>query len=225
MRVVSVAVVVSAFATGALAHAQTGWQSITFHFQRETPAERYTIYLDEAGNGSYWEGGPDFDRAKASGDAIKPIRATSAMAKLPFALIGPVGEGNCETHAKNIAQSGQKTLLIEVVGKEVVKCTFNYSDDDQLNAASDAFQAIAETMQFGARLAHEHRFDRLSLDAEMTALSSEAKAGRAIELQNIASVLRSIAEDEHVISRARREAARLLEDAEKSSRAPEGKSS
>jgi hypothetical protein len=79
--------------------------------------------------------------------------------------------------------------------------------------ATAAFEAIAETMQYGARLQHEHRFDRLSLDAEIDSLVAEAKEGRAIELQNIAPVLQSIVDDDRVIDRVRRKTARLLQDA------------
>jgi hypothetical protein len=79
-----------------------------------------------------------------------------------------------------------------------------------------AFQAIAETMQIGATLQHLHRFDRLGLDAEMDTLAAEAKEGNAIEMQNIAPTLQSIVDDERVIERVRRKAARLLQPAEPS---------
>jgi hypothetical protein len=200
-------------AMGVGARAQTGWQTVTFHFQRATPAERYTITVNSSGDGSYWEGEPDFEEAKAPAGAVKTIRVRSAMTKLPFSLVGAVGSGNCETHLKNIAQTGEKTLVVEVVNREVAQCTFNWSDKDELNTAVDTFEAIAETMQEGEKLARERRFDRLGLDAEMASLVDEVKAGRAIEVGNIAGVLTSIAEDDRVIGRVRRQAAWLLEGA------------
>lgn len=45
----------------------------------------------------------------------------------------------------------------------------------------------------------------------MASLEEEIKAGRAIEVGNIAPTLRSIAEDPRVIDRVRRKAARMLE--------------
>jgi hypothetical protein len=92
-------------------------------------------------------------------------------------------------------------------------CTFNYSDDKALMDAVAGFQAIAATMQTGARLQHAHRYDRLALDADMDSLGEAVKNGTAIELENIAPVLQSIVDDERVIDRARRKAARLLQDA------------
>jgi hypothetical protein len=47
----------------------------------------------------------------------------------------------------------------------------------------------------------------------MDSLISENKDGRAIELQNIAPVLQSIVDDDRVMERVRRKAARLLQDA------------
>ena len=200
---------------GALAHAQTGWQSVTFHFERATPAQRYTIYVDVAGNGSYREG---------DADAAKTIRLFDAMPKLSFALLGPVFRGNCETHAKNIAQTGKKTLMVENLGGTVAQCTFNYSDDEYVNEAVSALEAVAETMQVGEELAHEHRFDKLALDAEMTSFVAEVKAGRAIDVGNIADVLQSIVEDDRVMDRVKRNAARLLADSNDAAKATaEGK--
>jgi hypothetical protein len=122
--------------------------------------------------------------------------------------------GNCETRNKHLARTGQKSIAYARPGSDTwASCTFNYSDDKALMDAATAFQAIAETIQTGERLEHTHRFDRLGLDAQLDFLTSEAKDGRAIELQNIAPVLRSIIDDDHVIDRARRKAARLLQDA------------
>jgi uncharacterized protein (UPF0147 family) len=47
----------------------------------------------------------------------------------------------------------------------------------------------------------------------MDALVSENAAGRAIEIQNIARTLQSIIDDDRVMERVRRKAARLLQDA------------
>jgi hypothetical protein len=91
-----------------------------------------------------------------------------------------------------------------------VKCTFNFSDHEALNEAADAFIAMATTMQFGARLQHEHRYDRLGLAAEMDSLVAAVKEGRAIEVGNIAGILQSLVEDEEVIGMVRRRAQALL---------------
>jgi len=126
-----------------------------------------------------------------------------------------VAGGSCETRLKGIAKTGAKHIAYMLSGSDAwSSCTFNYSDDKALMDTAAAFQAIAETIQTGATLQHLHRFDRLGLDAEMDALAVEAKEGHAIEMQNIAPTLQSIVDDERVIERVRRKAARLLQPAE-----------
>jgi hypothetical protein len=122
-----------------------------------------------------------------------------------------VDKKHCETKLKNIARTGKKTISYALGPSTPRSCSFDYSDDEGLMDAVAAFQALVETVHYGERLQQEHRFDRLSLDAEVQSLTAEVAAGRAIEVGNIAPVLQSIVDDERVIDRARRNAARLLE--------------
>ena len=87
------------------------------------------------------------------------------------------------------------------------------------------FIALAETLQAGERLANKHRFDRLGLDMEMDTLEGEVKGGRALEVGNIRPVLNAIIEDDRVIERVRRTAARLLQEGAPSSETAAGKAS
>jgi hypothetical protein len=189
----------------------TAVDSVIFHLDEPgvEPGE-YSIQLQSNGLGAYWLGQPYFNLEEAVGP--QKIRFGQSTIRSAMAAWIVVKESKCETHSKNIAQTGRKTIIFHS-GGAAAQCEFNYSDDDRLNAAVSVFEAIAETMQYGARLQHEHRFDRLGLDAEMDSLISENKDGRAIELQNIAPVLQSIVDDDRVIDRVRRKAARLLQDA------------
>jgi hypothetical protein len=165
----------------------------------------WKVRLQADGAGTYVESGP--------ADA-KPIPLTVSEATLERVKLGEhaAKSGKCETKAKNIAQTGEKTIRYEVADK-AMECTFNYSDDAGLMGAAATFQAIAETMQRGKRLEHDLRYDRLGLDAEMESLVAAQKAGSAIEIVNIAPVLQALVSDDHVIDRVRRRAARLLQDA------------
>jgi hypothetical protein len=156
--------------------------------------------------------------AKPSAETKRPITVSQATMVRLRAAYKTVASGNCETRAKHIAQTGVKHIVYTMAGSDAgSSCTFNYSDDNALMDATAAFQAIAETMQMGEKLEHTHRFDRLGLDAQIASFSDEVAAGHAIELQNIAPVLNSIVNDERVIDRARRKAARLLQDASSTS--------
>jgi hypothetical protein len=152
--------------------------------------------------------------AKPSADTKRPITVSQATMDRLRGAYRTVASGNCETRAKHIAQTGVKHIAYTMAGSDAwSSCTFNYSDDKALMDAAAAFQAIAETIQMGDKLEYTHRFDRLGLDAQIAFFSEEVAAGHAIELQNIAPVLNSIVNDERVIERARRKAARLLQDA------------
>jgi len=189
----------------------TEWRTVTFHMERAgvQPAQ-YTIEFQNDGVGFYWEGPPSFNLEEAPG--VQKIKVSDNMIGKAGAVLSVVKIGNCETHLKNLAQTGRKTVVFSVEGVSAT-CEFNYSDDERLRAVTDAFMSIAETMQFGARLAHERRFDRLALDAELDSLADEVKSGRAIEVQNVAPVLQGIVGDERLMERVRSKAAHLLEDA------------
>jgi hypothetical protein len=171
----------------------------------------WSIEISEDRNGRY-------DRleegAQPSAETKQPIHVSAVTEERLRAGYKTVVAGNCETKTKHLAQTGAKHIAYTIAGSDTwASCTFNYSDDKGLMDAASAFQAIAETMLTGEKLQHTHRFDRLGLDAQLQSLADEVKSGRAIELQNIASVLQSIVDDERVIDRARRNAARLLQDA------------
>ena len=177
-------------------------QAIEFTFeQTEQAVPRYAIYLDDKGVGSYREG--------AAAEGAK-LQVSAATVKTIFAARRTIQTGHCETKFKGIASSGKKALRY-FDNDVVTECVLNYSDDRKVNAAVDAFMEIAETMQEGEKLAHEHRFDRLGLDAEMDFLIDEVKNGRAIEVQNIAPVLQGIVADDAVMERVRRKAQGLLD--------------
>lgn len=170
----------------------------------------WTIAIHEDGSGRYEEpGGAD----KSAEPARQSLRITPATLHRLAAGFDAVSANHCETKAKHIANTGQKTIVYKTGSDGSVNCTFNYSDDEKLQDTANAFVAIAATMQMGTQLAKLHRYDRLGLDAQIQYLDEEMKAGRALEVQNIAPVLKSIAEDDRVIDRVRRKAARMLTDA------------
>jgi len=170
---------------------------------------KYTIVVQEDRIAHYWEGDGPYDEAQRA----KPsLTVNDSTFKRIFAAREPGIFQDCESKARNIAQTGEKTVQW-YDGDQYAGCTFNYSDNARLKEIVATFMAIAQTIQFGDKLKHEQRFDRLSLDAEMDALVEEVKDGRAIEVQNIAPVLQSLADDDRVMERVKRKAARLMADA------------
>lgn len=115
----------------------------------------------------------------------------------------------CASKLKNIADTGTKVLKYE--GNDGTgSCTYNFSENKDVQALTDIFEGIAETLDTGRRLDQLHRFDRLGLDAAMKSLVDEVSAGRALEIGTIARSLRSIASDTDVMARVRSRASTLL---------------
>ena len=193
----------------------SGADSLTFSIEREgQPANQFAIQLDRTtGRGFYGKKTTASDPGiGASAGSATPIFVGQPVLKQLLASLPAITQHRCESHSHNLAQTGKKTLRFSH-DDAVAECTFNYSDDERVNNAAALFLALAETMDFGERLANKLRFDRLGLDSTMDDLRSAVKDGRAVEIGNIAPVLRSIESDERVLERVRREAASLLEGA------------
>jgi hypothetical protein len=168
-------------------------------------APSWKVRLQADGAGTYSEG-PSADSKQM------PLTVSAATLERLKQGEHAAKSGKCETKAKNVAKTGEKTIRYEAEEK-TAECTFNYSDDAGLMGATAAFLAIADTIQRGERLQHDLRYDHLGLDAEMESLVAAQKDGSAIEIGNIASILQTLVSDDHVIDRVRRRAARLLQDA------------
>lgn len=196
------------------ARAQTADRTLQFSLLREGPAAaQYTIAVAENGEGVYVSkrvDGPVALHVPAADG--KAIHVGPAVVKKLFAAVPMVEGGRCETHNKGMAQTGIKTLRYAGLGREA-QCVYNYSDDDRVNDATSDFEAIGLTLEFGERLGSKLRFDRLGLDTELDGLQSAVTEGRALEVGNIAPVLKLISDDERVMDRVRRKAVHLLQSA------------
>lgn len=115
----------------------------------------------------------------------------------------------CEIEQGKIAFTGKKTFTYSGPDGHG-SCTYNYSRIPAMNRITNEMIAIANTLEIGRRLVIEHEHSRLALDSEIETLGNAAKDGRALEIENIAPTLQSIANDDSVLLRARRRAAALL---------------
>ncbi len=195
---------------------------VTFKFERAgLLVPRYTILLREDGTGRYqadeavasssmqsssavqYAGGKHIDRSMTLSEATTGKIFKTARALNFFNV-------ECASKAKNIANTGDKTL--SYAGSDGKgSCDYNYSDNKNVSMLTDMFLAIAFTMDAGRRLEFLHRYDRLGMDAEITSLANEVQAGRAMELSTIAPTLDAIAGDTALMQRVRLRAEKLLE--------------
>ena len=185
--------------------------SLQFSLDRTgPPLLQYTLTVGQDGRGTF---APKQAPGSSAVIESKAIHVSASVLKKIFAAVPIVEGGRCETHNKSIAKTGVKVLHYTGDGRDA-QCEYNYSDDDRVNEATTAFEGVAETLLFGDRLAAKLRFDRLGLDNELDDLQSAVRDGRALDVENIAPVLKKVSEDERAMDRVRRKAERLLQDAE-----------
>ncbi len=200
-------------------------ESVTFTLDRHgLPVPSFDLKVNSDGSAIYHvfypPEVPKFSPYAATQAALPPTEVTlhtmltpATTARLFDQVRGTGGFRNgCASKAKNIADTGAKTLTyLSPAGK--AECTFNYTEDKTIQALNNTFQSIALTLDEGRRLEEKHRFDRLALDPESYYLVKMVKEGRASELLTIAPILQSLVDDPQVLERVRSRAAKLLEQA------------
>lgn len=168
----------------------------------------YSLQISADGSGVY--------RAALSGEGIAGETVQLAfhiqeplLSHLFDAVRSPRFFAECEPTGGRVAFTGKKTL--EYKGPERTgSCTFNYAREKAANEVAEELIAVAYTLQEGVRLSRDHRYDRLGLYDELASLQDAAHEHRALELENIAPELQSIAQDDAVMNIARRRAQALL---------------
>jgi hypothetical protein len=190
---------------------------VNFYFERPgLPVPKFSLHIAEDGMGSYL-GVETPPPSPYPGVSTPPapidrnFMLSAATAGKIFGLTHELHNFNvtCSSKAKNIADTGKKTLMYKGPGGDGV-CTYNYSDNKNVMQLTELLLAIAETMDEGRRLDHLHRYDRLGLDAALGVLAEQVTEGRAVELGTIAPTLHAIAGDTEVMQRARNRALALL---------------
>jgi hypothetical protein len=191
---------------------------VVFVFERQglaVPKYRFTVHSDGSavyeGEESQVASEPNPAAAGPAQPFHRQVNISPATADRIFALGRKLDRFNipCASKVKNIADTGTK-ILSYAASDGTGSCTYNYSENKDVQALTDIFQGIAEMMDQGRRLDHLHRFDRLGLDDAMTFLAQEVSDGHALEVGTIAASLRSIAEDADVMQRVRARARTLL---------------
>jgi hypothetical protein len=180
---------------------------VRFDFARTgLPVPKYALDVKEDGTGTY----AAEDHSSSTPQQVnREFTLTHATTDKIFSLARYVHPKACGTRAKNIADTGSKTLTY-VTSTATSSCDYNYSDSKEIESLTDIFQGVAATLDQGRRLDFLHRFDRLGLDDAIAFLASEISAGRSIEVGIIEPTLRSIAADSEVMQRVRAKAAALL---------------
>ncbi len=201
---------------------QAAVAEVSFHFERPgLPVPKFTLTVDESGVARYEAEEVVSARGAAEADPapmqrlVRTVTLSRAATEKIFANARALDRFNtaCASKAKNIADTGAKTLHYSGDGGDG-SCTYNFSENKRVVLLTELFQGIALTLDMGRKLDFQHRFDRLGLDASMASLVEDVDGGRAMEVGVITPTLRSLADDSEVLQRVRQRAARLLQIAQ-----------
>lgn len=188
--------------------------TITFdlYWEDATP-QNYTITVKSSGDTHYvsrdltrsepasQESDPEYSRDFTMSPANRDRLFTLAKEANYF-------HGNFDFKHK-VANTGKKTLTYADPVR-YFQATFNYSDNKDVEEITRLFQGISATIEHGRKLQFMRRFNKLGLDAELKGMEQMAQEGFLAEIQVIAPVLQSLANDSSVLHIARQRAERIL---------------
>lgn len=183
------------------------------YFNQNLQPARYSITVHENGSAHYRsQRGPAKDDSRFPVQPQdRPITISSPVLHEMFAAARQSKHFaiRCENGGKHIAFQGTKTLKYVDAGTQGA-CTYNWSKNKQIEKLTSIFEGISFTLVEGDKLRVEDTYFKLSMDNEMQTLVASAKEGDALEIQNIDSILRKIADDPENLDRVRRDARQLL---------------
>ena len=187
-----------------------------FEWDQGHPWLRYTITVDDAGN-THFEGVGNPIESGDSDGFSQDFTMTDSNRRKVFELAKKLDyfQGNFETKQKNIAKTGQKTLVYHGHGTgggqdTSQSSTYNYSPNADVQELTRLFQSIAMRCDYGRKLEFQYRFDKLGMDARLQALQDSQASHFVEELQAIEPILQKIAADPNMMRISRMAAKQLL---------------
>jgi len=126
--------------------------------------------------------------------------------------------GKIDSGNRKLAFTGSKKLTYSD-GPRHYSADYNFSSLPPVQQLTSLFQSVAATLEYGRRLAHFHRYQKLALSEELTRMEDQARSGDLGELEAIRPILQEIYDDASVINVVRARAQRIMEMANKGSTA------
>ena len=118
-------------------------------------------------------------------------------------------DGKFDYTKSRIANTGAKTLIYADPNRHF-ETTFNYSTNQDAMELARLFQNLSSTLEFGLRLDHDMRHQKLALEDELRQLQDAASHNNAAEIGLLKPMLQKIANDTSILHIARRRAQELL---------------
>jgi len=118
--------------------------------------------------------------------------------------------GKIDSGNRRLAFTGAKKLTYRDDQRNFTS-DYNFSPLFAVQQLTGLFQNVAATLEFGRRLAHLHRYQKLALDEELKRMEEQARHGDLAELQAVRPVLQQIFDDTSVINVVRARALRIIQ--------------
>lgn len=173
--------------------------------------EHYSLAIQSDGHANY----ESRSKAASAGDPeayLMEFTVSDATRARIFDLAARAHyfSGKLDSGNKKLAFSGAKKLGYND-GQKRFSADYNYSPQPPVQQLTTLFQSISATLEFGRRLAYDHRYQKLALDEESKHLEDQANSGELAELQTIKPILRAIYDDPSVINVVRARVQRIME--------------
>lgn len=190
-----------------------GPATVTFSldFPASDPA-RYSISVESDGHAHYE------CSAKISGDSADQeayqydFTFSDATRARIFELAAQANyfSGHLDSGNRKIAFTGAKKLTYKD-GERNFSADYNFSTLPAVQQLTSLFQSVGATLEYGRRLTHFHRYQKLALSEELKRMEEQARTGELAELDTVRPVLQEIYDDPSVINVVRARAQRLME--------------
>ena len=116
------------------------------------------------------------------------LNSTSRMQRVPGFSIWPrkpiIFPARSIPAITNWQTPGAKKLAYKD-GQRESAATYNFSPQPAIQQLTALFQGVAATLEFGRRLAHNHRYQKLALDEELKQMEDQARRGDLVEVQAV----------------------------------------
>jgi hypothetical protein len=185
--------------------------AFTFDFPGSDP-EHYSISVQSDGRARYECSAPtstDSDDRETYQTEFSLSDATRAQV-FDLAAQAHYFSGKIDSGKQKLANTGAKKLTYKD-GQRDFTAVYNYSPLSSVQQLTTLFQSISATLEFGRRLAHLHRYQKLALDDELKRMEDQARHGDLIELQAVKPILQEIYADSSVMNVVRARAQRIIE--------------
>jgi len=183
--------------------------TFTLDFPQSTP-EHYSISVQAGGHARYECTGkiaPDSDDQPYQTEF--QISAGNRERIFDWAKQAKYFAGKIDSGNGKLAFTGAKVLTYHD-GQRSNTAQYNYSNLEPVRQLTSLFQGMAETLEYGRRLAYYHRYQKLALDEELKRMEAQARNNELNEIQGVAQVLREIVDDTSVINVVRARAQALI---------------